>query len=112
MYYIYFYETKIGRVEIAENGIGIIKFCFSKDIPKDANIIETPLLKKANEQLQEYLVGKRKEFDLPLIMEGTEFQIFLPCHRVIGANGDLVGYAGGLDVKRKLLEMEKENDKG
>ncbi|WP_294507698.1 methylated-DNA--[protein]-cysteine S-methyltransferase [uncultured Victivallis sp.] len=32
--------------------------------------------------------------------------ILIPCHRVIGANGKLVGYAGGLDLKRKLLELE------
>jgi methylated-DNA-[protein]-cysteine S-methyltransferase len=35
--------------------------------------------------------------------------IVIPCHRVIGANGDLVGYASGLDVKRKLLEMERDD---
>jgi len=33
--------------------------------------------------------------------------IFIPCHRVIGANGSLVGYAGGLDMKEKLLNLEK-----
>lgn len=33
--------------------------------------------------------------------------IFIPCHRVIGANGKLVGYAGGLDVKQYLLNLEK-----
>lgn len=33
--------------------------------------------------------------------------IFIPCHRVIGANGDLVGYGGGLDKKVFLLELEK-----
>jgi methylated-DNA-[protein]-cysteine S-methyltransferase len=33
--------------------------------------------------------------------------IIIPCHRVIGANGSLTGYAGGLDMKRKLLELEK-----
>ena len=33
--------------------------------------------------------------------------IIIPCHRVIGANGKLVGYAGGLDVKEKLLKIEK-----
>lgn len=32
--------------------------------------------------------------------------IFIPCHRVIGADGKLVGYAGGLDVKRRLLDLE------
>mgnify|MGYP001041827702 CR=1 FL=1 len=33
--------------------------------------------------------------------------IIIPCHRVIGSNGKLVGYAGGLDIKQKLLELEK-----
>ena len=32
--------------------------------------------------------------------------IIIPCHRVIGANGSLVGYASGLDIKRKLLRIE------
>lgn len=32
--------------------------------------------------------------------------IIVPCHRVIGANGDLTGFAGGLDIKRKLLAIE------
>jgi len=34
--------------------------------------------------------------------------IFIPCHRVIGANGKLVGYAGGLDSKDYLLNLEKQ----
>ena len=33
--------------------------------------------------------------------------IIIPCHRVIGANGKLVGYGGGLDIKEKLLNIEK-----
>ena len=33
----------------------------------------------------------------------------VPCHRVIGADGSLVGYGGGLDLKQKLLEMERLN---
>jgi methylated-DNA-[protein]-cysteine S-methyltransferase len=32
--------------------------------------------------------------------------VIIPCHRVIGANGSLTGYAGGLDMKRVLLELE------
>ena len=32
--------------------------------------------------------------------------IIIPCHRVVGANGSLTGYAGGIDVKIKLLELE------
>ncbi|WP_294404762.1 methylated-DNA--[protein]-cysteine S-methyltransferase [uncultured Clostridium sp.] len=35
--------------------------------------------------------------------------IVIPCHRVIGANGSLVGYGGGLDLKKKLLDLEKNN---
>ncbi len=38
--------------------------------------------------------------------------IVTPCHRVIGANGKLVGYAGGLDIKVKLLELEKAHVNG
>jgi len=32
--------------------------------------------------------------------------IVIPCHRVVGASGELVGYAAGLDIKRKLLALE------
>jgi len=32
--------------------------------------------------------------------------IVIPCHRVIGSNGELTGYAGGLEIKKKLLEHE------
>ena len=32
--------------------------------------------------------------------------IIVPCHRVIGKNGKLVGYAGGVDIKEKLLKIE------
>lgn len=35
--------------------------------------------------------------------------IAVPCHRVIGADGKLVGYAGGLDMKVALLQLEKNN---
>ncbi|MEQ8196878.1 MAG: methylated-DNA--[protein]-cysteine S-methyltransferase [Clostridiaceae bacterium] len=149
----FYYETTIGRIGIVENGREIIQLYYVTDIPENINIVETPLLKKASEQLQEYLAGKRKIFDLPLAPKGTEFQqkvwkalqeipygktvsykdiakcigninacravgmannknpifIFIPCHRVIGADGRLVGYAGGLDLKEKLLEMEKQN---
>lgn len=149
----FYYETKIGKIGIVENGTAITRVDFGEIIPKDVNLTETDLLKKANEELQEYFNGKRKLFDLPLAPQGTEFQqkvwkvlqeipygktysykdvaikvgnekasravgmannknpiaIFIPCHRVIGANGKLVGYAGGLDVKEMLLAMEKEN---
>lgn len=34
--------------------------------------------------------------------------IFIPCHRIIGANGSLTGFAGGLEMKKRLLDLEKE----
>ena len=36
--------------------------------------------------------------------------IIIPCHRIIGSNGDLVGYAGGLDAKKKLLLIENAQE--
>jgi methylated-DNA-[protein]-cysteine S-methyltransferase len=36
--------------------------------------------------------------------------IVVPCHRVIGANGKLVGYGGGLPLKRRLLELERMDE--
>jgi methylated-DNA-[protein]-cysteine S-methyltransferase len=40
------------------------------------------------------------------IMNRNPIPIVLPCHRIVGASGALTGYAGGLDVKRRLLELE------
>jgi AraC family transcriptional regulator of adaptative response/methylated-DNA-[protein]-cysteine methyltransferase len=37
----------------------------------------------------------------------NKIAILIPCHRVIGSNGELVGYAGGIWRKQKLLELEK-----
>lgn len=37
--------------------------------------------------------------------------IIVPCHRVVGANGSLIGFAGGLDAKRLLLELESRGDR-
>ena len=37
----------------------------------------------------------------------NKIAIIIPCHRVIGSNGNLTGYAGGIDIKEKLLMLEK-----
>lgn len=149
---IFVYRTKIGPVAIADNGTEITEV----DVVSEDQIFEmneTDLLKSAAKQLNEYLEGKRKSFDLPLNPNGTEFQkkvwnalcsipygetrsykqiaeavdnpkgcravgmannknpimIFIPCHRVVGSDGSLTGYAGGLDMKEKLLVLEKGN---
>lgn len=151
-----YYKSPIGNLIIMEEENAIIKLCFKEqEITniKDIQEFETPLLKKAKKQLEEYFEGKRKKFDLALRLNGTSFQnkvwkallnipyaktcsykdiaknignenasravgnannknplpIFIPCHRVIGSNGKLIGYAGGLDIKIKLLKLEREN---
>lgn len=50
---------------------------------------------------------KRRELLVWLIIKNP-IPIIIPCHRVIGANGKLVGYAGGLNIKEKLLKIEKD----
>ena len=154
---IFYYNTKIGRIGIEENGTAITKIYFiNKDVQEEIlEKNETELLKEAIKQLNEYLDGKRSSFDLMLEPTGTEFQnkvwnalkeipfgetrsygeiakiignekaaravgmannknpipIIVPCHRVIGTNGKLVGYAGGLDIKERLLNLEKNYGK-
>lgn len=110
------------------------------------------VLNRAEQELKEYFAGKRKEFDVPLLMVGTVFQkliwqalleipygevrsymdianrignpkgvravaqaigsnpiaILVPCHRVVGSNGSLTGFAGGLNAKYQLLQLEKK----
>ena len=111
-----------------------------------SDVIET-----AQQQLNEYFLNQRREFDIPLLFVGTDFQkkvwnelrnipygktisygelarrigmpkavravananavnaisIIAPCHRVIGTDGSLTGYGGGLNRKKFLLELEK-----
>lgn len=53
-------------------------------------------------------IGNPKAFRAVGLANGRNpISIIVPCHRVIGANGDLVGYGGGLDRKAQLLELEK-----
>lgn len=112
----------------------------------------TALTDLAFRQISEYMEGRRRGFDLPYILRGTEFQervwqalraipygetrtyreiaaavgrpkacravgmanhrnpllIVVPCHRVIGADGRLVGYGSGLDMKEALLRLERD----
>ena len=50
--------------------------------------------------------GPRAARAVGTVMNRNPVPIVLPCHRVVGSTGSLVGYAGGLDRKRTLLELE------
>jgi len=39
-------------------------------------------------------------------MAANQIPIIIPCHRIVGSNGSLVGFGGGLEMKRRLLELE------
>lgn len=154
---IFYYDKSIGKIGIGEEK-GLITDVFFENypMPYDSIIEETALIKEASGQIDEYLEGRRKYFDLPLFINGTPFQrmvwealitipygetrsykdiavqigkskacravgmannrnpiaIIIPCHRVIGSKGELVGYGGGLDIKKRLLSLEGKKIKG
>ncbi len=158
---IWFYEykassfSKLLNLGIAEENGAICRVLFGEKYKPDGfEKQETSLIKEASKQLDEYFNKKRKVFNLPLILYGTDFQkkvwnelqnipygktcsygelaaitgnskasravgmannrnpivIIIPCHRVIGHDGSLTGYAGRLELKRQLLELENVND--
>ncbi|MDR1877863.1 MAG: methylated-DNA--[protein]-cysteine S-methyltransferase [Flavobacteriaceae bacterium] len=125
----------------------IKKFLKSEFVEETSTPVQEAIL-----QLEEYFRRERKEFSIPILLCGTDFQqsvwnellkipygktetylgqakkmknekairavasanganaisIMIPCHRVIGSNGELTGYAGGLPTKKQLLEIETD----
>ena len=147
-----FIDTKIVKIGIAEEGEHLTHLFFGNEkSPENAVEKWTPFLRKVAKEIEEYLSGKRKKFDIPLKLRGTDFQlsvwhalltipygetrsyrdiaeqvgnaracravgmannrnpiaIIVPCHRVIGADGSLIGFGGGLKLKQQLLELEQ-----
>lgn len=72
MEYSFEYEFPAGKFEIVENDGFISKITAVKD--KTGIKKETPLIKETKKQLEEYFSGKRKKFNLPVKIEGTDFQ--------------------------------------
>ena len=66
------YETMLGDVTFVEEDGALLAISMQSD--HGGIVQETPLIKDAFRQLSEYLIGERKEFDIPLRMKGTEFQ--------------------------------------
>ena len=145
------YKSPIGLLEISGTSNSITSILFlNEESPKGYST--NPYVEKCIRQLEEFFDGARKEFDLKLEPEGTEFQkrvwnklseipfgetisylelsrmlgdekairavanangqnnipIIIPCHRVIGSDGSLTGYGGGLWRKKWLLEHEQK----
>lgn len=145
------YETVLGAMTLAENGQGgLTDVTVRRELGGQVEWQRTPLLDEAARQMEEYLAGRRKAFDLPLAPVGTPFQqrvwaalraipygetrtyqqiaqaagspkgfravgmanhanpllIVVPCHRVIGKDGSLTGFGGGLPLKERLLALE------
>lgn len=149
----FYYDTAIGRIGLGEHNGQISHLFFATETPVQGQYViqETAGLREAGKQLQQYLAGQRKEFQLLSAPAGTEFMrrvwtalthipygqthtyqqvaatlgntkaaravglanhknplpIFIPCHRVIGSSGKMVGYRGGIPVKEYLLNLEQ-----
>lgn len=163
MDYSYFhYPSPIGILKVTFKSEGITGISFSaaeENInSKDEYLRESDLFlyKEIFDELNAYFLGRLNDFQVPVILEGTEFQvkvwkeimkipygdlatygeiaksigvpkgaravgnanhnnriaIIVPCHRVVGANGCLTGYAGGLERKKWLIAHEKKHRKG
>ena len=67
-------ETPIGVLTLTEEAGALTGVLFGPDAPEGALRMETPLIRRAFAQLEEYFRGERKAFDLPMDARGTPFQ--------------------------------------
>lgn len=156
MWYYVNFPSIVGQLKLVASHNGLSAILWEKDDPlrvkrpqltlneKSAVLVETM------KQLNQFFKGKLLQFNLPLDLQGTDFQkkvwdvlaripygktcsyldvaksikqptavravgsaigknpisIVIPCHRVIGTDGKLTGFAGGLPIKKQLLELE------
>ena len=62
-------------------------------------------------EIAEYIGNKNATRAVANAIGCNSLSIIIPCHRVIGSNGAITGYAGGIEAKRKLLDLEKRYQK-
>ncbi|BBN83461.1 methylated-DNA--protein-cysteine methyltransferase [Pseudoalteromonas sp. A25] len=151
MIYQHTMNTPIGVLTIQSSSYGLTYVGFN---PKNEyEEVCNEHTRQAKQQLKEYFLGTRRDFDIALDINGSVFQksvwqllkqvgygqtntygwmanflgkpkavravggangknpisIIIPCHRIIGANGTLTGYAGGVEKKAWLLKHEQQN---
>ena len=149
-------DTPLGPIRIVGRDRAIAQVSFiggtpaSEPVPAGA-VEGGPVVDVAAAQLEGYLAGERRGFDVPLAPEGTAHDrevwhhlqsipygttttygaiaramhrpgaaravgmannrnpiaIMIPCHRVVGADGKLTGYAAGVGIKARLLDLEQ-----
>jgi len=150
-------ETAVGPLRVGVDEAGRLRRAtflagdHKGDVSREwAGAVRNGKADAAAEQLRQYFAGQRRAFDLPLALDGSEFQqtvwrallevpygktasygdvarrigmpgkaravgrangsnpipVVVPCHRIIGSDGTLTGYGGGLRIKRFLLELE------
>ena len=149
-------KSPVGKLKLVASSKALVAVLWEEEPPNRVKLgtmnldPQHPILIEAERQLSEYFAGERTQFDLPLQLDGTEFQkkvwqvlrdipfgktksyldvartigspdasravgaangknplsIVVPCHRVVGANGALTGFAGGLETKAVLLAFE------
>ena len=120
-------ETPIGPLTVTATKKAVTAIRFGTQVPEGSARCTaaeaTPLLRKAAEEIGDYFAGSRRRFTLPLAPEGTPFQqkVWEALRNIpygetrtykqiaiqIGYDGKLTGYAGGLDIKEQLLELER-----
>lgn len=146
--YLGIYQSPIGLIEIKVTAGAITSLVFVEETREEER--PGPIVEEAIRQLSAYFDGTRRDFDLPISPQGTDFQrlvwqhlldipygqiisyqdlakaigkpeairavgaangqnpisIVVPCHRVLGSDGSLTGYGGGLWRKEWLLKHE------
>ena len=165
MVYTCKYKSLIGDILLAADEIGLTGLWFegqkyfANTLPDKRIVQETKILTEAKKWLDIYFSGVEPDFQIPIHLEGTDFQmcvwemlctipygetttygaiakqiahdrgiskmssqavgnaigrnpvsVIVPCHRVIGAEGNLTGYAGGIERKAELLKIEQNQN--
>jgi O-6-methylguanine DNA methyltransferase len=145
-----FTSRGLGRLAFADEGLAACEAWARRWLPGATLAHGGSPIEELATQLAAYFDGRLRDFEVPLDLRGTPFQlaawrgllgvdygqvrsyaahaaaighprairavgaayganpipILVPCHRLIGSSGSLVKYGGGLDVKRRLLELE------
>ncbi len=101
----HYFRGKLRQFEVPLNPIGTL---FQRQVWKALQTIpygET----RSYKQLAELIGNPKACRAVGMANNRNPIAIIIPCHRVIGADGKLVGYGGGLPIKEYLLELEQRN---